>query len=106
MNSPLRISTGETAMTTALLFFFVVSRLDYLAPYWPFIVREYWPQLLLYGGLFIATLAFGYAVPVRVLGLADLGQKVDLVERSIRCGQGDPELGAALRRDEEVSLTE
>ena len=36
---------------------------------WPFILREYWPQLLFYGGLFIATLALGYATLDRVLGL-------------------------------------
>ena len=47
---------------------------------WPFILREYWPQLLFYGGLFIATLAFGYATLARLLGLAHLGQKVDLIE--------------------------
>ena len=43
------------------------------------------------GGLFIATLAFGYATLARVLGLAYLGQKVDLIDRSIcRCQGGRP----------------
>ena len=31
--------------------------------------------------------------------LADLGRRVDLVEQSIRRGEGDPELAAALQRD-------
>ena len=75
MNSLLRISTGLTAMTVALLFFFVVSRRDYLSPYWPVILREYWPQLLVYSGLFIATLGFGYATLARVLGLAIWNRK-------------------------------
>ena len=66
----------------------------------------YGPQLLFYSGLFIATLAFGYATLARVLGLAYLDQRVDLIERSIRRGQGDPEPGAALGRDAEGSLNE
>ena len=37
-----------------------------------------------HGSLFIATLAFAYAALARFLGLAHLGQKVDLIERSIR----------------------
>ena len=37
-----------------------------------------------HGSLFIATLAFAYATLDRVLGLAHLGQKVDLIEQSIR----------------------
>ena len=47
---------------------------------WPFILGEYWPPLLFYVDPFIATLAFGYATLARVLGLAHLGQKVDLIE--------------------------
>ena len=75
MNSSLCISTGLTVMTVALLFFFVVFRLDYLVPCSPFILRELWPQLLLYSGLFIATLAFGYARLARVLRLAPWGRR-------------------------------
>ena len=38
---------------------------------------------------------------VRAAGLADLGRRVDLVERSVRRGEGDPELVDSLRRDTE-----
>ena len=37
----------------------------------------------------------------RATGLADLGRRVDLAERSVRRGEGDPELTDALRRDAE-----
>ena len=75
--------------------------MNYLSLCWPFILREYWPQLLFYDGLFIATLIFGYATLARVLGLAHLGQKVDFIELSIRRGHGDFGLAGALRRGEE-----
>ena len=37
----------------------------------------------------------------RAAGLADLGRRVDLAERSVRRGEGDPELADALKRDAE-----
>ena len=37
----------------------------------------------------------------RTAGLADLGRRVDLVERSVRRGEGHPELAEAVRRDAE-----
>ena len=45
------------------------SRYTSKAWLWPFILREYWPQLLFHGGLFIATPALGDATPARDLGL-------------------------------------
>ena len=47
-----------------------------------------------------AVAASIYAV-ARAAGLSDLGRRVDLVERSVRCGEDDPELSDALRRDAE-----
>ena len=44
-----------------------------------------------------AVLASIYAV-ARAAGLSDLGRHVDLVERSVRRGEGDPELARALKR--------
>lgn len=45
----------------------------------------------------------GVAAPVyiaaRAAGLADLGRRVDLVERSVRRVEGDPELADALLQD-------
>ena len=36
----------------------------------------------------------------RAAGLADLGRKVDLVERSIRRGDGDPELADQMQHQD------
>ena len=47
-----------------------------------------------------AVLAALYAV-ARAAGLADLGRRVDLAERSVRRGEGDSALTDALRRDAE-----
>ena len=47
-----------------------------------------------------AVLAALYAI-ARAAGLADLGRRVDLAERSVRRGEGDPELARALTRDAE-----
>ena len=74
---PWRISAGLTAVLVC------GSRLAYLAPFWRVIFANY-------GWIVLAGVA---------AGLADLGRRVDLVERSIRRGEGDPELAEALRRD-------
>ena len=42
-----------------------------------------------------------YLAPYWPLLLADLGRRVDLAERSVRRGEGDPALTDALRRDAE-----
>ena len=47
-----------------------------------------------------AVAAAIYAV-ARAAGLADLGRRVDLAERSVRRGEGDSELAEALKRDAE-----
>jgi hypothetical protein len=47
----------------------------------------------------LAAIAAGIYYAARVLGLGDVGRKVDLVERSVRRGDGNPELAEALRRD-------
>ena len=52
-------------------------------------------------GLGLVAVAAALCGAARIAGLADLGRRVDLVERSIRRGEGDPELAEALRRDAE-----
>ena len=49
---------------------------------------------------FAAVAAAIYAV-ARAAGLSDLGRRVDLAERSVRRGEGDPELARALKSDAE-----
>ena len=46
----------------------------------------------------VAAAIYGVA---RATGLADLGSRVGLAERSVRRGEGDQDLAGALRRDAE-----
>ena len=48
----------------------------------------------------LTSIVVFYAL-ARVAGLADLGRRVDLVERGIRRGSGDADLQEALERSDE-----
>ena len=89
---PWRISAGLTAVLAGSAVLVCGSRLAYLAPFWRVIFADY--------GLIIAA-HLEIVLAGVAAGLADLGRRVDLVERSIRRGEGDPELAEALRRDAE-----
>ena len=96
---PWRISAGLTAVLAGLAVLVCGSRLEYLAPFWRVIFSDYGLVIALHLGLVlggVAAMLYGIA---RAAGLADLGQRVDLAERSIRRGEGDPELAEALRWD-------
>ncbi len=58
--------------------------------------------LLLALHLTLATAALAAAIyaVARTAGLADLGRRLGLAERSVRRGEGDPGLTDALREDE------
>ena len=98
---PWRISAGLTAALVGSASLLAGSRLEYLAPFWPLILADYGVLIALHLALALAAvLAALYAV-ARAAGLADLGRRVDLVERSVRRGEGDPELARALKSDAE-----
>ena len=98
---PWKISAGLTAALAGSAVLLAGSRLEYLAPFWPLILSDYGVLIALHLGLALtAALAAIYGV-ARAAGLADLGRRVDLLERSVRRGEGDPELADALRRDAE-----
>ena len=98
---PWKISAGLTAALAGSAVLLAGSRLEYLAPFWPLILSDYGVLIALHLALALAAvLAALYAV-ARAAGLADLGRRVDLVERSVRCGEGDPDLADALKRDAE-----
>ena len=98
---PWRISVGLSAALVGSGLLLGGSRLEYLAPFWPVILSDYGVLIALHLGLALtAALAAIYGV-ARAAGLADLGRRVDLLERSVRRGEGDPELTDALRRDAE-----
>ena len=98
---PWKISAGLTAALAGSGLLLAGSRLEYLAPFWPLILSDYGVLIALHLALALAAvLAALYAV-ARAAGLADLGRRVDLVERSVRRGEGDPELARALKSDAE-----
>ena len=98
---PWRISAGLSAALVGSGVLLAGSRLEYLAPFWPLILADHGVPIAFHLALVLAAvLAALYAV-ARAAGLADLGRRVDLAERSVRRGEGDPELARALKSDAE-----
>ena len=98
---PWKISAGLTAAIGGSAFLLGGSRLEYLAPHWPAILAEHGFTLALQTALILAGLAAAIYVIARATGLADLGSRVDLAERSVRRGEGDAGLADSLRQDDE-----
>lgn len=98
---PWKISAGLTAALAGSAFLLGGSRLEYLAPHWPAILAGHGIALLLHAALALTTVSATIYVVARTTGLADLGQRVDLAERSVRRGEGDPGLADSLRQDDE-----
>ena len=98
---PWKISAGLTAALAGSALLLGGARLDYLAPHWPAILAEHGVALALHAVLALTAVAAAIYVVARTTGLADLGRRVDLAERSVRRGEGDPDLEDALRQDEE-----
>ena len=94
---PWKVSIGLTVTALGVAVIFGLPELSYLEPHWKVLLRDYWLTVTLYGGLAVVSFAFSIYAAARSLGLADLGRKVDLAERSIRRGEGgDPELAETL----------
>lgn len=96
-----RISFGLTLSLAAILAFYGMARLDFLAPYSRVIVQDYWLPITLHAFLAAFTFMTLLAAILRRLGLHDVGRKVDLVERSLRRGEGDPDLARRLADEEQ-----
>ncbi len=98
---PWRISVGLSAALVGSAFLLAGSRLQYLASFWPVILADHGLAIAFHVALGLAAVAAAIYGVARAAGLADLGRRVDLVERSVRRGEGDPELARALKRDAE-----
>ena len=85
---PWKVSVGLTAVIGALALMLAGERFAYLQPHLQIIVTDYWMPVAWYGGLAVVTLLAVIYAAARALGLADMGLKVDLMERSIRRGGG------------------
>ncbi|MCY3746373.1 MAG: hypothetical protein OXH05_09075 [Acidobacteria bacterium] len=98
---PWKISVGVGVAVTAALVFFGASRLDYLSPYRRLIVSDYWWPITVYAGSAFLAAVLAAAGILRSLGLYDIGRKVDLAERSVRRGDGNPDLSRRLGEQEQ-----
>ena len=96
---PWKVSVGLTASITAPAAILIAEDLVYLEPYGRAVLDTHWRAITFYGGFAVLTVAFFFYAAARALALADLGRKVDLVERSIRRGEGEPELAGKLKRE-------
>ena len=85
---PWKISVGFTVIILAVATMVGGEHFAYLQPHLQIILTDYWMSVAWYGGLAIVTLLAVIYAAARALGLADMGLKVDLMERSIRRGGG------------------
>ena len=99
---PWKISVGFTVIIIAIAAMVAGERFAYIEPHLRTVFAQYWTGLAWYGGLAIVTLMAVIYASARALGLADLGLKVDLMERSIRRGggRGQAELAEKLGQEE------
>ena len=104
---PIYVAVGLTVTILALTALLAGPQFAYLAPHSRILATQYWLPLATYGGLSIVTLVCVIYASARAMGLADLGRKVDLVERSIRRGAGgDPELAEQMQQQERGDFQE
>ena len=104
---PIAVAIGLTVTILALTALLAGPHFAYLVPYTRVVATQYWPVLTAYGAAGVLTLAVTIYATARVLGLADLGRKVDLVERSIRRGAGgDPELAEQMQQQDRGDFDE
>ena len=85
---PWKISVGFTVIIIAVAAMVGGEHFAFLEPHFQIIFVDYWRGLGWYGGLSIVSIMAVIYAAARALGLADLGLKVDLMERSIRRGAG------------------
>ena len=98
---PIFFGIGVTAAVAGLAVLLIGPRLDFLSPWWGTILRAYGFTLGLHAAAALVTSIVVFYALARILGLADLGRRVDLVERGIRRGSGDRDLQHALERNDQ-----
>ena len=104
---PITVALGLAVTILALTALLAGPQFAYLAPHTRVLVSQYWPTLTAYGALAVLTLIVAIYATARAAGLADLGRKVDLVERSIRRGAGgDPELAGQMQHQDRGEFDE
>ena len=98
---PIYVAVGLTVTVLALVALLAGSQFAYLSPHARVLATQYGAALAIYVGLGVVTLVCVIYAAARAAGLASLGRKVDLVERSIRRGEaGDPELAGQMQDED------
>ena len=104
---PITVALGLTMTALALAALLAGPSFAYLAPHTRVLLSQYWPAFTAYGALALVSLVVALYATARAAGLADLGRKVDLVERSIRRGDGgDPELSEQMQQQDRGDFNE
>lgn len=98
---PGRFCVGMSIVVLALSCVFLVTQFDYLGEFWIVLWADHALRLVLMGAAWAGCIVAGTYQLARVLVLGEVGQRVGLLERAMRRGQGgDPELRRALDREE------
>ena len=98
---PWQVSLGLSIATVLPGAFFLADSLRYFNGYWGFLWQEYAFHLVTVPVAAVLTCVFGFYHIARVLFLGDVGSRIGVLDRSIRSGEGgDPELTAALQRED------
>ena len=104
---PIAVAVGLTVTILALTALLTGPHVAYLAPHTRVLLAVYWPALTAYSTLAVLTLIVALYATARAAGLADLGRKVDLVERSIRRDAGgDPALAEQMQQQDRGDFDE
>ena len=104
---PWKISVGLTAIICAVGLMLAGQGFSWIGPYFWIVLTDFWFPVSWYAGLALVTLMFSLYSGARLMGLADMGRKVDLMERSIRRGEGgQPSLPRNWNRKNEGSIRE
>ena len=104
---PIAVAVGLTVTILAATALLAGPQFAYLAPYTRVLLAEYWPALTAYSVFAVVSFVVALYATARAAGLADLGRKVDLVERSIRRGAGgDPELAGQMQQQDRGDFDE
>lgn len=98
---PGRFCVGMTLVVMALTGLVVMAEFDYLAEFWIVLWADHAVRLSLMAAAWLTAVVAGTYQLARVLAFGEVGQRVGLLERAMRRGQGgDPELRDALDREE------
>ena len=98
---PGRFCVGMTLVVMALTCVLVMAQFDYLAEFWIVLWADHAVRLSVMALAWLMTVVAGSYQFARVLVLGEVGQRVGLLDRAMRRGQGgDPELRDALDREE------